>query len=147
MTTSEVCLNIWFVADQETQLIYRAAARAYAIDGSDDYKATVLKSLAGSDYHLAKHFSLTHIKNTIVDPNGRSREVCGLFRNSIDTLFPQILDTICKGLEEDFIFQPIITPTGPKKYKMKILADPYYVLTFIIEDDQGNLTPQVRPLQ
>ena len=138
---AEACLNIWFIVDQDSRLIYRASARAYALTGTDDDKHLVLNSLAASDFHLARHFSLSKYKTTIVEAHGRQHELPGFFNDaSFEALFPDILETICKGLEEEFPDQPQIRPTGSAVYKLQIPKEPYYVLTFLMEDDSGGLT-------
>lgn len=139
----EVCINLWLIVDEDSQLIYRAAARAYALIGTDEDKAQALKRLASSDFHMAKHFSLSQYKTTIVDSRGEKRQLDGLFRRDLDINFPNILETICSELEEVFEAQLIITEQGFKKYKMKIPKEPYYVLTFLFENDNGELTPKL----
>jgi hypothetical protein len=139
----EVCINIWLIADEDTQLIYRAAARGYALIGTDEDKAQILKSLASSDFHLAKQFSLSQYKTVIVDSQGEERQLVGLFVRDLDINLPNILQTMCSELEESFEPQFIMTMQGPKKYIMKIPKEPYYVLTFIFENDNGVLTPKL----
>lgn len=114
----EICLNIWFVVDSSSQLIYRAAARAYSIAGSDDDKNRILRSMADSDFHLSKHFSLSRYRTSVVDAKGNKEELSGFFVNNIDSLLPDILEMICKGLEADFIEQPIVTSEGAKIYRI-----------------------------
>jgi len=96
---TEVCLNIWFFVDSGTRLIYRAAARAYSLPGSDDDKGRILKSLSGSDYHMSKHFSLSKYKTNLVEPNGNMLKVDGFPQRDLNVVFPDILDMICVGLE------------------------------------------------
>jgi hypothetical protein len=135
----ETCVNIWLIADDDTQLIYRASARAYAISGTDDDKGRILKSLSRSDYHLARHFSLTNFKSNIIDLQGGERQVDGIFINSLDTNLPRIIEIICKGLESEFISQPVLTESGCKMYKQNIPREPLYVLTFLFENGAGEL--------
>jgi hypothetical protein len=135
----ETCLSIWLIADEDTQLIYRASARAYAISGTDEDKGRILKYLSRSDYHLAKHFSLTDFKSNIIDRQGGKRQVDGIFINSLDTNLPRIIEIICKGLESEFSSQPILTASGCKMYKMEIPKEPLYVLTFLLENGAGEL--------
>lgn len=137
MNDTEVCLNVWFIVDSGTGLIYRAAARAYALSGSDNEKARILKSLSVSDFQLSKHFSLSKYKTSVVEPDGTKHSADGFFADSLNSLLPDVIDMICKGLEADFIAQPKVTPAGVKFYKMKIPNNPYYVSTYIYENDQG----------
>jgi hypothetical protein len=53
-TDAEICLNTWFFVD-DTGMVIRLAAKAYALTGSDDEKLSVLKSLAGTDHLCATH--------------------------------------------------------------------------------------------
>jgi hypothetical protein len=140
----ETCINIWLIADEDTQLIYRASARAYSLFGADEDKSRILKSLSCSDYHLAKHFALTMFKTTLVDPQGKQRQLNGLFRDSLDVNLPLIMEIICKGLEAEFISQPIVTANGYEYYKLEIPKDPYYVLTFLLENEHGTLITRTR---
>ena len=50
----EACLNVWCIVDEGTGLVYRIAARAYALGCPDREKADVLKELALTDFHLAR---------------------------------------------------------------------------------------------
>jgi len=67
----------------------------------------------------------------------------GLLGMDIEINLPNILHTICSQLEESFEPQPIITMQGPKKYKMTIPKEPYYVIIFFFEYDNGELTPKL----
>lgn len=140
---AEACLNIWLIVDEDSQLIYRAAARAYVLAGSDESKLHVLKSLSGSDYHVAKHYPLTNHKTTIIDGNGRARELNGFFVKNLESNFPHILGRICDDLEKDFPPQPVVNLGQPSSYRMKLPREPYYVLTFLFENDREDLRPHV----
>ena len=50
----EVCLNLWFVVDKDTRLIYRAAARVYALTGTDDEKAKILNKVPSKKFGNTK---------------------------------------------------------------------------------------------
>jgi len=137
----EVCLNLWFVVDKDTRLIYRAAARVYALTGTDDEKAKILESLSGSDFHIAKSYSLSKYQTTIVDKDGKQRQLSGFFSQNVDTYLPDIFETVCSDLEKELPVQPFVTLEEKRTYKMEIPKEPYYVLTFLIDDDTGILKP------
>ena len=106
-------------------------------------KARILRSLADSDFHMAKHFSLSQCRTTIVDAQGREQHLEGIFASGLEMNLPSILETICSDLEAAFEPQPIVVSQGVETYKMKIPRNPYYVLTFLFEDDAGVLIPKV----
>jgi hypothetical protein len=138
----EACLNVWCIIDEGTGLVYRIAARAYALGCPDHEKADVLKRLASTDFHLARELPvLSKYRTTIVDEARRKRSANGLFPRDVHTVFPDILDMVCKEIERDFPARPIADVTNPRVYKLKFSADPYHVLTFLMENAQGDLTP------
>jgi hypothetical protein len=137
----EACLNVWCIIDEGTGIVYRIAARAYALDGSDSVKADVLKRLASTDFHLACELSvLSKYETTIVDETGREQTVHGLFPRHVHTVFPDMLDRICKELEREFPARPVADVKNPRAYRLKFDAAPYYVLTFLIENAEGELS-------
>jgi hypothetical protein len=139
----EACLNIWCIVDKDTRLVYRLAARAYAIGGSDSSKRNVLKFLAHTDYHLAKELpTLKKYITTLVDANNEERTmVGGMYTSDVKMFLPDIIDRVCMELEVGFPIKAVADPDNPYTYKMKFSNQPYYVLTYLIEDAQGNLKP------
>jgi len=136
----EACVNIWAVVDESTNLIYRISARAYALSGSDDDKSNILKILSKTDYHLSQESNaLKKYKTIKVDSSGREQQVVGLFLRDFDFHLPDILDTICKELEAESPTKPIADLENLRSYKIEIPKEPYYVLTFLVEDQRGKL--------
>jgi hypothetical protein len=138
----EACLNVWCIIDEGTGLVYRIAARAYALGCPDREKADVLKQLAVTDFHLARELPvLSKYRTTIIDDAGRKQSANGLFPANVHTVFPDILDRVCKELERDFPARPVADVVNPRAYKLKFTADPYHVLTLLMENAQGDLAP------
>src|SRR5262249_48171299 len=89
----EACLNVWCIIDEGTGLVYRIAARAYALGCPDHEKADVLKRLALTDFHLARELPvLSKYRTTVIDDAGRKQSATGLFPRNVHTVFPDILD-------------------------------------------------------
>jgi hypothetical protein len=138
----EACLNVWCIVDEGTGLVYRIAARAYALGCADHEKADVLKRLALTDVHLARELPvLSKYRTTVVNEAGREQSANGLFPRNVHTVFPDILDMVCKELERDFPARPVADVLNPRVYKLKFIADPYHVLTFLMENAHGELSP------
>lgn len=145
MLSVEACLNVWCIVDAGRGVVYRIAARAYALDCPDGEKGDVLKRLASSDIHLARELPvLSKYRTRIIDDTGREQRVNGLFPDDVHAVFPDILDMVCKELERDFPERPVADVANPRTFKMKFAADPYYVLTFLMENAHGELTPAPR---
>ena len=124
------------------RLVYRIAARAYALGCPDQEKADVLKRLALTDFHLARELPvLSKYRTTVIEDGGRKQSANGLFPRDVHTVFPDILDMVCKELERDFPARPVADVLNPRVYRLKFSADPYHVLTFLMENAQGALTP------
>jgi hypothetical protein len=138
----EACLNVWCIIDEGTGIVYRIAARAYVLDGSDSIKADILKRLTSTDFHLARELSvLSKYETTIVDETRRKQTVHGLFPRHVHTVFPDLVDRICKELEREFPSRPVADVKNPRAYRLKFNPAPYYVLTFLVENAYGELNP------
>jgi hypothetical protein len=56
-TSVELVANIWPIVGRDTGIIQRFSARAYAMPmGDDKLISTVLRGLAGTDFHTAKQY-------------------------------------------------------------------------------------------
>ena len=96
----EACLNVWCIVDEGTGLVYRIAARAYALECPDREKSDVLKRLSFSDFHLARELPvLSKYLTDIVDDDGRTQSATGLLPRHVHVVFADILDMVCKELE------------------------------------------------
>lgn len=138
----EACLNVWCIVDEGTGFVYRIAARAYVLGCPDREKGEVLKKLASADFHLARDLQvLSKHGIRIIDDAGHERRVSGLFPSDVNAKFPRILDMVCKELEADFPERPVADVVSPRSYKMSFTAEPYYVLTFLLESARGELAP------
>lgn len=144
MTSPEVCVNVWCVIDEGTGLVYRILARAYALAGSDADKSQTLKRLASTDFHVADELPevLSPYTTTVVEDAGAARSAKGLYPRALNTVFPDILDRICKTIEKRQPARLIADAvSGPRTYRLTIPQEPYYVLTYLIEGATGDIRP------
>jgi len=142
MESPETCLNIWCIVDETTGVVYRIAARAYVLKGPDPYKSETLKRLSSADFHLARDLPvLSKFRTRIVDGAGQEREVNGLFPSDVNAMFANILDMVCKELEHEFPTRLVADVNKPRLYQMGFSPQPYYVLTYLIENARGDLVP------
>ncbi|MGV9791922.1 hypothetical protein [Gordonia sp. NPDC003422] len=136
----EVCFNLWAFADENTGVILRISGKAYVLDGSDEEKTALLRTLSASDFMSAPHRGVP-TRYSIVTPANRTIEgavmpnqlndVAGIFGSLLDELsvLPTQLRTV-NGHYEEF-WQPGVSA-------------PLYVLTVVVECNDGRLMPRQR---
>lgn len=143
MSKSEVVLNLWYVMDEGTAAIYRLFGRAYALEGTDEEKLQTLRRLAKTYYLVAYQFSVPE-RFAVVQPDGRERTGVAFWYEQEGyafELFKEVINEIEKELPEQvsFVFgEPNVT-------KLKLPQDPLFLLTSLIEDEFGNITPKAKP--
>ena len=136
MDASELAVNLWGYIDQSTGMVYAVAGKAYALTGTDDEKLAVLRQLATADHltvtreRLPKSFSVS-------DGNEKREGMMspGIVRDNVLYAFEPLL----KLLEHDL--PPIPNFITNKHTLQRIPEEPLYVLTFLMEDDAGKVTP------
>ncbi len=134
--TSELAVNLWAYIDQATGMVYAISGRAYALAGKDDDKLAILRQLAPTDLltakrqALPKHFKVTDGQETregMTYPRTLHENVAGTFEG------------VYQSIESDLPPTPNFL-TG-KHTPQRIPQNPLFLLTFLVEDDQGNVTP------
>jgi len=100
-----------------------------------------IKTLAIADIAMATELQvLAKYRTTLVDSSGRRTKVPGLFPSAIHANFAAILDMVCQELEAGFPERFVADAAKPRSTKMKFSAEPYYVLTFLMENERGELS-------
>lgn len=142
----ELTANIWPVVDGHTGIVLRYFARAYALEGSDEQIGTTLRALALADFRMARVFRVPkHI--VLVSEHGEMRGAVtiGGFQEQLD----KIIRSSLIDLERDFAkFQGVDQPMDGAMLSNVVTVprfgeSPYLVVTTLIEDEHGRLTPQV----
>ena len=139
----ELVANLWPIVDETSEMIHRFAARAYLLDAQDSVISATLKTLAKTDFVLARQFPIPH-SCAIVSEHGKINGIVTV--PDFNSYQSFIVEEALRFLESDLPplqgvgmtpegkpFQKPIKPTFPK--------EPYFVVTFLIEDAAGNLTP------
>lgn len=145
-TQLELAANIWPIVDATTGYIQRIAARAYAVPaGNDELISRVLTALAPTDFTLAKQYPVSQ-QFKVVSEYGK---LSGVVTVNEFNLYEQLLVTpILDALAQD---RPEIVgialvhgnPQGVRP-NLRFAIEPYTVTTFLIEDANGTLVPQIR---
>ena len=137
----ELAANLWAIVDSQSQLILRFAVRAYAMDAPDSVIASTLKSLANTDFVLARQFPVPKCF-TLQTEHGPLRGAVTV--PDFNVMQATITEDALKALEtESPVLQGVgVDATGKpfhRRIPMRFPAEPYFVVTFLIEDTAGNL--------
>ncbi|BBY99291.1 hypothetical protein [Mycolicibacterium fallax] len=134
--TPQVCFNLWAFCDPDTGLVMEIAAKRYVMGGSDREKAAVLKHLAGADFYSVERRFVPE-RFTLVGPSGQ------LIEGAVPV----------NDLDVDAVFAPLIVELAaiPKQvrqvngrweeYVPQVLGQPIWVLTVVLETEDGRLVP------
>jgi hypothetical protein len=137
---NDIVVNLWAYIDEGTGMVYAISGKAYALQGGDEDKFGVLRQLAATDHLTAKRHGLP--KRFTVTDGQQSREGMThprIIRDNVADTFESVFQSIEANLPPipDFL-------TGRHK-QQRIPQEPLYLLTFLREDDEGNVTPITSP--
>lgn len=135
MNNPEIILNLWAIHDPGDNVIYGLAGRAYFASGTDEEKLALLKQLAVSDYVLALRMPVPE-RFSIESGGEVVQGLCKLneLHNPASTLFEEMY----RELENDILFRYTADSEGDVcPDALKIPANPLYVITALVEDEQG----------
>jgi hypothetical protein len=137
----ELVANIWPIVDEVSSLIQRFAARAYALDAEDSVIASTLKTLANSDFMIARQFAVPE-RFTVVTEHGTLKGVITV--DQFNQHQPDVIEEALKELQsEKRPLQGIGFDSKSKPFYKQVditfPAEPYLAVTFLLEDKLGNL--------
>jgi len=137
----ELVANLWPIVDSRSHLILRFAARAYAMESDDLLIASTLKSLAHSDYILARQFLIPKCL-VLTSEHGKIPGV--VTAADFNVLQATIAEEALRTLETEMpVLQGVGVDTDGEMFQRRIPVsfpnEPFFVVTFLIEDTAGNL--------
>jgi hypothetical protein len=141
----ELVANIWPIVDATSGCIQRIAARAYAVPaGDDEFISRVLTALAVTDFALAKQYPISQRFKWISEYGELSGVVSVDEFNRYDqSIITPVLDELAGDRPEIVGIAMVDGEPQGVRPKLQFAKDPYTVTTFLIEDANGNLYPQV----
>ena len=125
MNQPEICLNLWYVRDEEG-FIYSLRARAYLLEGNDSDKLRELQRHSKTDYLIARAFPIP----ARLGINGNP-----IFHESVFITFDKI------KLFEDAI--NTLQSELPAQTPFDISDQPLVCFTPLIGDDDGNISLKI----
>lgn len=139
-STAEICLNLWYYVDQ-SGIVLRLAAKAYALSGSDEEKLAALHHMAGTDHLTAtlgavpQRFTLTSEHGTIPGAIPAS----AVFDDH-GALFGPLMDQIERDLPKGIRS----VNDNYEQFTVRIPQDPLCVTTGVFEEQNGELIARVQ---
>lgn len=133
---SELALNLWAYLDQGLGLVYALAGKAYALTGSDEEKLALLHQLAPTDHTTVKRQSVP--KNFRVVEGDETHEGV-VAPSTLREAVAQAFEGVIKSIETEL---PPIPNFQTNEFTPQRVPQHYLsCLTFLLEDDVGNVTP------
>jgi len=135
----EVCVNLWWFVDNDSGLVFHVSGRGYALSGDDESKLKMLRSLAVTDFHISEHHKVPQ-RFTLTSDHGT---IPGVIPASAINDHPEIFEPVYQGIEKE-LHQQVRSVAGEYEfYTLELPKDPLCVLTCVVEDSDGNLTPMI----
>lgn len=130
MNEYELCVNLWYCFDKQTGFVNAIVGRGYYLQGSDEQKTNILKSLSGADFLCIEWQPVPeHFQATIVNVQSHDQETFSGFVHVSDidihgfALFEEVLKAI-EGVHQRYL--PIKNTA-----ELKVPDEPLYVMTAV----------------
>lgn len=136
---AEICLNCWYFAD-DTGVVLRLAAKAYALIGTDKEKLAVLKSLSATDHLTATHAKVPDRFTLVTDGQKfRGAVPATVMQENAIPYFDDLIEKLVNELPQNIH----AINDQPKAFRMR-LAEPFlWTSTCVYEAQDGSLVARV----
>lgn len=141
----ELVFNIWFIVDIGTDLSNYAIVKPYCLNGSDEDKFKILKILAETDYSTSDRINFAEKITTVF----KNLSANGFIHKSlVNNYFDQYMELFLIEMEKQL--PPIFKFKGgflgeSKAINQKFPEEPLFVLTFLMENEYGEIKPYTSP--
>lgn len=136
----EVCVNLWAYLDEQTGYIPRVSGRGYVMTGTDNDKLATLHTLAKTDFLIAPWLPIPKNVKVVTENgtlNGMTTPAVLNDSASFNAIFEQVFRQIDRTIPKQLKFNG----SDYEEFCLKIPNEPLYVLTTVIEYDDGRLEP------
>lgn len=136
-THPEVCFNLWAFADQDTHIIQRISAKAYALPGDYFERRAILKHLAATDFYSVG-WSPVPENMTVTFPSGEALRGAVMLAqlDCVNEIFGRLLDEIQEMPEQLRCVGGVYS-----RFRLRTPQEPQFLLTVVIEREDGRLEP------
>lgn len=137
---AEICLNCWYFTD-DTGIVLRLAAKAYALTGTDEEKLAVLKALSATDHLTATHAKVPE-RFVITMEDGQK------FRGAVPAVTMQpnsipYFDDLIESLIKDLPQNIHAIRDEPRAFRMELIEPFLWISTCVHEAQDGSLLARV----
>lgn len=131
----EIVLNLWYVMDAETEMIYSILGRAYHLAGTEEDKLHVLRQLAVTDHVIAKIGAIPErFKNVTSHGEMKGAVIPSILRQYENEIFEGLI----KELDVELPLQRRLRDDQPYAKRNHISESPLRSVTCLVEDKDGN---------
>jgi hypothetical protein len=132
----ELALNLWAYLDQGMGLVYALAGKAYALTGSEEEKLALLHQLAPTDHLTVKRQAVPKEFEVL---NGDETHEGAVAPGTLREAMAQAFEGVIQSIEAELPLIPNFVTN--EQTPQRIPQDSLSCLTFLLEDDAGNVTP------
>lgn len=137
----EVVLNLWAYADKDGYIM-RLAARAYAMDGTDEQKLSLLHLLSATDFLSACWAPVpTNFKQYYAGHSMEGIAHASMIGNPL--INGKLFEPLMNQLEKELPEQARLINGEYAVFRLKMRSDPLTVTTVVFEHDDGRLEPMI----
>ncbi|MFT4125126.1 MAG: hypothetical protein QM662_02710 [Gordonia sp. (in: high G+C Gram-positive bacteria)] len=136
--STEVCYALWAFAHENTGLVLRVSGRAYVLTGTDAERSSALRYLSRSDFYAAAWKGVPE-RYVVVEPSGR-RIRGAVYPSQLDDhgIFAEVLADL-----EVLPVQVRSRNGGYEEFQLSA-SNPQWMITVVVESNDGRLIPQIR---
>lgn len=136
----ELCLNLWAYADTRGYIM-RIAGRAYALEGNEDTKRAILRTLAATDFLQAQwigvssQFGMYSAKGERLPGIAHTSMLSGQSTASI------LFEPLIQKLGQECPAQLRLTQGTYEEFSLSLPKNPLILTTVVMEHADGQLVP------
>jgi hypothetical protein len=133
---NELALNLWAYLDQGIGLVYALSGKAYGLTGTEEEKLALLHQLAPTDHLTVKR---QRVPQNFRVTDGEQTKEGYVAPSTLHGTVAQAFEGVLKSLEAEL--PPIPNFQTDQHTPQRIPQAFLFVLTFLLEDAIGNVTP------
>lgn len=138
-TDAEICLSCWYFTD-DTGVVLRLAAKAYALTGSDEEKLSILKALSATDHLTATHATVPkRFRITVEHGTFEGAAPVSVLQQNAISYFDDLIEKVMRELPDNIH----ATNDEPAKFRMEFIEPFLWISTCVYEAQDGSLIARV----
>ena len=140
MSQAEIAFNFWYYVDEESDLVYSLAGRAYYLTGPEEEKLRTLVELSKSDYLLARRHPIPEAFWPVKEDGSASEFIPAI---NVRFLGFRLFEGLAEGLAAELPTMPEQIDDVLFEYLHLIPEGALCLYTALKEREIGDITPVV----